>query len=151
VDGLGPALGGGLIAGLGIGAAQWLVLRRRLPGAALWIPATGLGLAVGLAAGSSLVGYDTELTDLVLQGALSGLGVGALQALVLRREVRGAPVWMVASAALWALGWTVTTLAGIDVERQYMAFGASGALVYSLCSGALLARLLGAQSGGIRR
>jgi hypothetical protein len=58
---------------------------------------------------------------------------------------------MVASAALWALGWTVTTLAGIDVERQYMAFGASGALVYSLCSGALLARLLGAQSGGIRR
>src|SRR5215210_218600 len=90
VDGLGPALGGGLIAGLGIGAAQWLALRRRPPGAALWIPATGLGLAVGLAAGSSLVGYDTELTDLVLQGALSGLGVGALQALVLRREVRGA-------------------------------------------------------------
>ncbi len=145
VDGLGPALGGGLIAGLGIGAAQWLVLRRRLPGAGLWIPATGLGLAVGLAVGSSLVGYGTELADLVLQGALSGLGVGALQALVLRREVRGAPVWMLASAPLWALGWTVTTLAGIDVERQYMVFGALGALAYSLCSGALLARLLGAR------
>jgi hypothetical protein len=145
VDGLGPALGGGLIAGLGIGAAQWLVLRRRLPGAALWIPATGLGLAVGLAAGSSLVGYDTELTDLVLQGALSGLGVGALQALVLRREVGGALVWVLASAPLWALGWTVTTLAGIDVERQYMVFGATGALAYSLCTGALLAHLLGAR------
>jgi hypothetical protein len=142
VDGLGPALGGGLIAGLGLGAVQWLVLRRRLPGAPLWIPATGLGLAVGLAAGSSLVGYDTELTDLVLQGALSGLGVGALQALVLRRAVRGALVWMLASVPLWALGWAVPTLIGIDVERQYMVFGASGAIAYSLCSGALLARLL---------
>jgi hypothetical protein len=82
VDNLGAALGGGLIAGLGIGAAQWLVLRRRLPHAALWIPATGLGLAVGLAAGSSLVSYETELPDLVLQGALSGLGAAALRAAV---------------------------------------------------------------------
>ena len=146
VDGLSPALGGGLIAGLGIGAAQWLVLRRRLAGAALWIPATGLGLAVGLAAGSSLVGYGTELADLALQGAVSGLAVGALQALVLRRELRGALVWMLASAPLWALGWTVTTLAGIDVERQYMVFGAYGALAYSLCSGALLAWLLRAHA-----
>lgn len=151
VDGLGPALGGGLIVGLGVGAAQWLVLRRRLPGAALWIPATGLGLAVGLAAGSSLVGYDTELTHLVLQGALSGLGVGALQALVLHREVRGALVWALVSAPLWALGWTVTTLTGIDVERQYMVFGATGALAYSLCSGALLARLLGARGPTTRK
>ncbi len=100
---------------------------------------------VGLAAGASLVGYDTELADLVLQGAISGLGVGALQALVLRRGVGGAPVWMLASAALWALGWTIPTLAGSDVEGQYMVFGASGALVYSLCSGALLAGLLGAR------
>ena len=145
VDGLSPALGGGLIAGLGIGAAQWLVLRRRLAGAALWIPATGLGLAVGLAAGSSLVGYGTELADLALQGAVSGLAVGALQTLVLRREVRGALVWVLASVPLWALGWTVTTLAGIDVERQYMVFGAYGALAYSLCSGVLLARLFGAR------
>ena len=143
VDGLGPALAGGLLVGLGVGAAQWLVLRARLTGAALWIPATGLGLAVGLAAGSFLVGYRTQLADLALQGASCGLAVGALQALVLRRELRGAPVWGLASVLLWALGWTVTTLAGIDVERQYMNFGASGALTYSLCSGALLAWLLG--------
>lgn len=152
VDALGPALGGGLLVGLGVGAAQWLVLRRRLPGAALWIPATAVGLAVGLAAGSSLVRYGTDLADLALQGALSGLGVGALQALVLRRGGvrRGALVWMLASAPQWALGWTVTTLAGIDVERQYMNFGASGALAYSLCSGVLLARLLGARGAATR-
>ena len=88
------------------------------------------------------MGYETQLADLAVQGAFSGLGVGALQALVLRRELRGALVWMLASAPLWALGWTVTTLAGIDVERQYMNFGASGALAYSLGSGALLAWLL---------
>ena len=57
---------------------------------------------------------------------------------------------MLASALLWALGWTVTTLAGIDVERQYMNFGASGALAYSLCSGVLLARLLGAPGAAKR-
>jgi hypothetical protein len=143
VDGLGPAFVGGLVAGLGIGAAQWLALRRRLPGAALWIPATGIGLGAGLAAGSLLVGYDTELADLVLQGAATGLGVGMLQAFVLRREVRGAPVWMLASVPLWALGWTVTTLVGIDVERQYMVFGALGALAYLLCSGGVLVWLFG--------
>lgn len=143
VNGLGTALGGGLIAGVGIGVAQWLVLRARLPRAALWIPATGLGLAAGLAAGSWLVGYRTGLADLALQGAFSGLGTGALQALVLRRAVRGALVWMLAAAPLWALGWTVTTLVGIDVERQVMVFGAAGALAYSLCSGVLLAWLLG--------
>jgi hypothetical protein len=144
VDGLGPALGGGLIAGLGIGAGEWLVLRRRLRFAALWIPATGVGLAVGLAAGSGLVGYDTGPAQLALQGALSGVGVGALQALVLRREVQGALPWALAAPPLWALGWSVTTLAGVDVERQYMVFGAAGAIVYSMLSGALVARLLGA-------
>ena len=59
-------------------------------------------------------------------------------------------MWVVAPALVWALGWTVTTLAGIDVDRQYMVFGATGALAYSLCSGALLARLLGAR-GPTRR
>lgn len=143
VDGLGPALGGGLIAGLGIGAGEWLALRGRLPGAALWIPATGPGLALGLAAGSWLVRYDTDLADLAAQGALSGLGAGALQALVLRRQVRGAAAWVVAAPVLWALGWAVTTLVGVEVERRWVVFGAAGALTYSLCSGALLARLLG--------
>jgi hypothetical protein len=32
-------------------------------------------------------------------------------------------------AALWALGWTITSSAGIDVEAQYTVFGSSGALV----------------------
>jgi hypothetical protein len=145
VDGLGPALGGGLINGLGIGAAQWLVLRGRLPDAWSWIPATGIGVAAGLAAGSALVGYETGFADLALQGAVSGLGVGALQALVLRRALAGrALVWIPAASLFWAVGWMATTAAGVDVERQYMVFGAIGALTHSLLSGALIARLFAA-------
>jgi hypothetical protein len=101
---------------------------------------------VGLAAGSALVGYDTELADLALQGALSGLGVGV----VLRRNVPGAMPWALAAPPLWALGWSVTTLAGVDVDRQYMVFGAAGALAYSLLSGAIIARLLGAGGAATR-
>jgi hypothetical protein len=42
---------------------------------------------------------------------------------------------------LWAAGWTVTTLAGIDVERQYAVFGSTGALMFMLLSGLLLERV----------
>ena len=34
-----------------------------------------------------------------------------------------------ALGAIWALGWTVTTAAGIGVEEQFTVFGASGAIV----------------------
>jgi hypothetical protein len=43
--------------------------------------------------------------------------------------------------ALWALGWTVTTAAGVDVERQYAVFGALGAIAFMALSGLLLDRL----------
>ena len=43
---------------------------------------------------------------------------------------------------LWALGWTVTTLVGIDVDQQFTIFGASGAVTFSALSGALLHLLL---------
>src|SRR3954462_12158270 len=55
VDSTGAALTGGLVAGAVIGTAQWLALRRLVPW--LWIPATGLGMAVGLAVGAALVDY----------------------------------------------------------------------------------------------
>jgi hypothetical protein len=43
---------------------------------------------------------------------------------------------------LWALGWTVTTLVGVDVEKQYTHFGITGALTFSALSGLLLHVLL---------
>lgn len=79
------ALIGGALSGAVLGAAQWLALRGRLPQSEWWIPATAVGHAVGLAAGAALVGYGAGLQDLAMQGLITGLGVGILQALVLRR------------------------------------------------------------------
>jgi hypothetical protein len=42
---------------------------------------------------------------------------------------------------LLALGWAASTLIGVDVDNQFTVFGASGAIVFTLLSGLLLARL----------
>ena len=89
VDALPAAAAGGVLAGAVIGAGQWLALRRRLPSAGWWIAATAAGQAVGLAAGAALVGYRTDLRALAVQGLITGVGVGVLQALVLRPHVAG--------------------------------------------------------------
>jgi hypothetical protein len=72
VDSVGTALAGGLIAGAVIGAAGWFALRQRVSW--LWIPATTVGMAVGLAAGAGLVDYGIGRGDLMLMGAVTGLG-----------------------------------------------------------------------------
>lgn len=141
------ALAGGAVTGLIIGAAQALASRaasgptvnRRLP-LLRWVSATTLGMGVGLLLGASAVGFGTTLGDLARQGALTGLILGAAQALALPAAAgRRRWWWAAATPPLWALGWTVTTLAGVDVERQYTVFGATGALTYSALSGLLLA------------
>ena len=136
------ALGGGAIAGAILGAGQWLALRGRLTKSEWWIPATAVGQAVGLAAGAALVGYRTGLQDLAIQGAITGLGVGIAQALVLRPHVATWFWWALAMPPLWALGWIVTTAAGIGVDQHFTNFGATGAIVVTILSGLLLVQLL---------
>jgi hypothetical protein len=141
VDGPGPALLGGLVTGLVVGAAQTLASRRRLD-ARRWVPATTLGMGAGLLLGSWVVDYQTSLADLALMGALTGLVLGTAQALALPPDTALRWSWAVAMPALWALGWVVTTLAGIHVEDQFTIVGVSGALTFSALSGLLLHRLL---------
>jgi hypothetical protein len=136
------ALAGGALAGAVIGAGQWLALRGQLPKIAWWVPATALGQAAGLAAGASLVGYRTDLQDLAIQGAITGLGVGLLQALVLRQHLATWFWWAIAMPPLWALGWIVTTAAGVAVGQNFTNFGATGAIVVTILSGLLLAQVL---------
>ncbi len=137
-----PALLGGLLAGGIVGGAQWLALRDRLPDAAWWIPATALAHAAGLTAGSALVGYQTGMAQLAVQGAVTGLALGIAQGLLLRRSLPGWAWWTLAMPVLWALGWVVTTAAQVQVEQQFTNFGALGALAFTLLSGLLLGRLL---------
>jgi hypothetical protein len=141
IDNPGAALTGGAIAGLVVGAGQALVSRGRLD-RRWWIPATTIGMAVGLVFGAMVVGYGSSLPDLVVMGAVTGVPLGVAQTIALPRRARLRWVWAAAMPALWALGWTVTTLAGIGVSDQFAIFGAFGALTFTALSGLLLHVLL---------
>jgi len=141
VDSVGAALAGGLITGAIIGAAEWFALRQRVSW--LWIPATIAGMAVGLVAGAAVVDYGIGRGDLALMGAVTGLAVGTMQALVLARDrIPGAVWWAVANPPAWALGWVVTSyVISRNIDERFAIFGASGALVFGLLTWLLLARL----------
>lgn len=140
----GAALLSGAVAGLLIGAAMWIASGRAVP--VRWILVTAGGLAVGLSLGASLVGYRTGITDLIVMGVVSGLGVGIGQWWLLRGWVRRAALWPLGMALAWAIGWGVTTAIGVDVSLQWPVFGLSGAVVAMALSGALLAFLKSAGS-----
>lgn len=135
VDGFGPALLAGAITGVILGSVQAWALGPNGPPGHQWTIATTVGLTVGLALGTAAVDYGTTLGDLALQGAICGLALGIAQALTLRGRV--AYLWAPALSALWALGWTVSTSIGVDVESQYAVFGSSGALVVTAATAAL--------------
>jgi hypothetical protein len=141
VDSVGTALAGGLIVGAVIGAAEWFVLRQRVSW--LWIPATIAGMAIGLVAGAALVDYGVGRGDLALMGAVTGLAVGTMQALVLARDrIPGAVWWAVANPPAWALGWIVSSyVISSNIDERFPIFGASGALVFGLLTWLPLARL----------
>ena len=146
INDAGSALIGGLVAGAVIGAGQWLVGRRLLGDPRAWIPATAVAMGVGLLVGAWVVGYGTSLGELALMGAITGVPLGAAQAFLLRDRVANAWVWAAAVPLLWALGWTTTTVGGIDVDRQWAVFGAYGAITFMALSGVLLDRLRAATS-----
>jgi hypothetical protein len=141
VDSPVAALVGGAVAGAVIGTGQTLAGRGRLD-VRRWVPATAIGMGAGLLLGAAVVGYDTSLADLALMGALTGLLLGPAQALALPRGTRRRWIWAVALPALWALGWTTTTLGGIAVDEQFTVFGAYGAITFSALSGLVLLPLL---------
>jgi hypothetical protein len=146
IDDVGSALIGGVVAGAVIGTAQWLLARRLLGDPQAWIPATAAAMGIGLAVGAWAVGYGTSIGELALMGFITGIPLGAAQAYLLRDRLANAWVWGAAMPLLWALGWTVTTAGGIDVDRQFAVFGAYGAITFMALSGVLLDRLRAATS-----
>ena len=139
VDTVWTAALAGAIAGAVIGAAQWLALRRI--GADLrWIAATAVGLAVGLALAFAIFGYGDTVGDLAVVGAVTGLGIGIAQWSLLRALVGGGLVWLwvPATAAFWALGWTVTTAIGVDPDDRWAVHGLSGSTTLTVLLGGVL-------------
>jgi hypothetical protein len=139
VDALMPALLGGAITGAGVGLVQWLFLRRLLDVSPIYIAVTSVALAVGLAMGAAVVGYETATAQLAVMGAISGAFVGVAQGVVLRDRFSLWQAWMAAMPPLFAIGWTVSASIGVDVANQFTVFGASGSIVFGILSGLILA------------
>ena len=142
VESVGAALIAGAIAGGVIGAAQWLVLRRRIPLSVLWVPATAGGMAFGMALGQVLLGHDTSLQPLLLRALVVGAAIGAAQATLLRRGLPTATMWAAIVALGWPLAWAVSAAIGLDLTWNWAVFGASGALIFQLVTGLTLFLLL---------
>jgi hypothetical protein len=137
------ALIGGLITGAGIGAAQWFAARDAFGDGRTWIATSAVAYGAGLVVAAAAVGYNTDIGSLAAMGAISGLFLGVGQGLALAQQGRRrlALAWTVAMPVLLALGWAASTLIGVDVDNQFTVFGASGAIVFTVLSGLLLARL----------
>ena len=75
VNGPLAALVAGLVTGAVIATGQWLASRRRLY-ASRWIPASTVGMGLGLLLGATTVGFGTSLAALALMGGLTGLLLG---------------------------------------------------------------------------
>lgn len=145
IDTTRDAVVGGLVTGTVLGAVQAWGLGRHRPAPELWTLATAVGLAVGLGVGATAVDFETTAGALAAQGAVCGLAVGAAQALTLRSRIgRLAFAWPVALAGTWALGWTITTAVGVQVDEQFTVFGSAGAVTVTALT-AFLAVVLDAR------
>jgi hypothetical protein len=76
------------LAGLILAAAQWLVLRRALPGAWWWLPAGALGLMLLFLCGVLLGGEGRELIAIVAGGLAYAVATGGALATLLRKAGR---------------------------------------------------------------
>jgi hypothetical protein len=139
IDSAGAAALGGLAGGAVLGAVQAGIGGIEAGERGRWIGATAVGLGVGLTLGASVVGYDTDTASLVAMGAFSGAGVGLAQAIAVPMRRPDRILWALATPALWAGGWLLTSQVIVDTERQHAMFGASGALLVSVLAGGLVA------------
>jgi hypothetical protein len=142
VDAVGKAALGGAVAGAAVAAAQWLVLRRRIPLSGLWIPVSAGAMALGLAVGHLVLGDATTMLPLLLRGLIIGAAIGVAQAFLLRPLLPTPTLWAVVVTVGWAIAWAVSANIGLDLTLKWAVFGSSGALAFQLITGVTLAYLL---------
>jgi hypothetical protein len=142
IETVGAAAVAGAVAGGVLGAAQWVVLRRRLPLSPRWVLATAGAMAVGMALGHALLGDDTAPLPLLLRGLVTGAAIGGAQAALLWGILRAPAIWAAVVTLGWPLGWAVSAAIGLDLALKWAVFGASGALAFQLATGLTLASLL---------
>lgn len=158
----------GLLEGVVLGVAQWLVLRRYIRHLGQWIAITAIAALfawlVGLKASSLLlffVGLHQTLTaemqtqamlkGIFLLGAWVGGFLGFAQWLVLKHHIRRAVWWVFANAFAWALGLVIAFLgtglihgAPLNLETALVGTATGltmGAVVGAITGGALVGLL----------
>src|SRR6266508_6981103 len=133
------AIFAGTIAGATLGLVQWLVLRSRLPLLPIWwAVAMSVGMAVGLAISTVLLGSETGGNELLWRAAITGLCMGIAQWIVLRQVLPQSIIWIGVMAIAWTVGWFITRSADIDLSYKWFVFGASGALAFQFLTGLAL-------------
>jgi hypothetical protein len=144
----------GALVGAAIGFGQWLALRSRIVGAGQWVVASTVGWAIfGLLLIVQLLvvyaprppGQTASLDVLIIPiwtGIITGALVGVLQWLVLRRQVPGAALWILASALSWGLGWTTLIAAAYFGEPLGIRGNLSITAVSGIVAGALQATFM---------
>jgi hypothetical protein len=134
---------GGLVVGLIVGAAQALALRRTPLGRPDWAVATALGMGIGVGLATALGGTGTTVSEIVARATLTGLALGLAQWVVLRRRVRFGLAWVALLTALFPVSWFVTAqVITTSISQSFVIFGASGALLFQIVTGAALWWLL---------
>jgi hypothetical protein len=78
----------GAVAGIGLGSAQWLALRRHVRSAGWWIVASGLGWMISLSVSAAIVDEVGILISLLVAGLASGAATGSLLAYLLAIPAR---------------------------------------------------------------
>lgn len=139
---------GNLLFGLAVGAMQWLALRRRIVGARWWIPATAVGFFLAGLVGGALEDIGSAAGGFVVSFGL-GAAAGTLQWLILRRQVRRAGWWVLASTILVFAGLIAGLLIAVTltgempgVSAGMVAFAAVSGAVFGMTSGFVLMWLL---------
>jgi len=123
----GLALAGGILVGLGIGAAGAWALRVPI---ASWALCSALGLGIGSLLGALVAPLLAAPLDGLASAALAGLGLSLAQSLLRPPLPRAA--WIALVTVAWIIGWAVSLVAAIDTEQGFAVFGASGSLVYTV-------------------
>jgi hypothetical protein len=107
------------IVGLGLGTAQWSIIRRHMSSSWWWVAVSALGMAIGLTVGVILVeqvgraiiggqvnfrmlGVAARAASFGTIGVMGGAALGLAQWLVLRRHASGCVRWIRINT--WSLG-----------------------------------------------
>ncbi|HEY3061885.1 MAG TPA: hypothetical protein VGL99_23160 [Chloroflexota bacterium] len=99
-------------------------------------------MALGMVLGQVLLGHDTTMQPLLLRGLVVGAAVGAAQGALLRGVLPTPTLWAAVVTLGWPVAWAVSVAIGLDLTWNWAVFGASGALIFQLAMGLILAYLL---------